>query len=82
MQNNVKIDFITINKASNEFVMYLVEEGPWSEENIENRLYAIQDRIYNTIDVAIEGKELVGKLPEAKSYNIRVQIDLYDNPPI
>jgi hypothetical protein len=54
MQNNVKIDFITVDKTNNEFVMYLVEDGPWPEGNLENRLLAIQDRIYNAVDVAIE----------------------------
>jgi hypothetical protein len=80
MLNEVKIDFITFDKNNNEYVMYLVEDGPWPESYLEKRLLAIQERIYYAVDVAIDG-QIIKKLPEAKSYNIRIQIDFHCNPP-
>jgi hypothetical protein len=80
MQNEVKVDFISFDKSNNEYVMYLVEDGPWPKEELEKRLSAIQDRIYDAIDVSLEGIVL-SKLPESNCYNIRIQVDFYGNQP-
>jgi hypothetical protein len=76
----VTIDFTTIDRSSDEFVMYLVEEGPWAESGLAERLRAIQTRVYNAVDVAIDGY-LAGVHPESRGGKVRIQVDLHDKPP-
>jgi hypothetical protein len=76
----VTIDFTTIDRTNDEFVMYLVEEGPWTEPGLAERLRAIQARVYNAVDVAIDGY-LARVHPESRGSKVRIQIDLHDRPP-
>lgn len=79
-KERVTVDFFTLDPASGEFVMYLVEEGPWEEDALEERLHGIQTRIYNAIDVAIDG-HLGREHPESRGSKVRIQIDLHGRPP-
>jgi len=76
MWRQVKIDLITHDAANDEFVLYLVEDGPWPDSKSEWRecLLKIQNRIFDAIDVAVEG-HLAVKYPESSGKKIRVQID-------
>lgn len=76
----VTIDFFTIDPSTSEFVMYLVEEGPWDQSLLEPRLRAIQDRVYAAVDVAVDG-HLRHEHPESYQRSIRIQVDLHGAPP-
>jgi hypothetical protein len=79
-REKVSVDFFTLDPGSDEFVMYLVEEGPWGEEALEERLRALQARIYDAVDVAIDG-HLDRVHPTSHGHRIRIQVDLHDDAP-
>lgn len=74
------IDLVTEDPVNDEVVLYLVEEGPWMEESLQERLRSIQARIYDAIDVVVDG-HLATKFPELSGRNVRIQLDCHDQPP-
>jgi hypothetical protein len=76
----VTVDFFTLDKRHDEYVMYLVEEGPWPSAQLHRRLSAPQDRVYDAVDVAIDG-HLAKEHPESSGMKVRIQIDLHDDAP-
>ena len=70
------IDLITETSETGEFALILVEDGPWPEDDTEwtRCLSRIQSRIYDAVDVAIDG-HLAAKYPDSKGRAVRVQID-------
>lgn len=79
-KEKVTVDFFTLDQVNDEFVMYLVEEGPWEEDALEERLRGIQARIYNAVDVAIDG-HLEREHPKSRGSKVRIQVDLHGRPP-
>jgi hypothetical protein len=73
---SVKIDLITQDHSTGQFVLILVEDGPWPEDASEMTkcLSRIQTRIYDAIDLVVDG-HLATKYPESKGKDIRIQID-------
>lgn len=63
-QENV-LDFVGIDKSSNEVVLTISDHLVWSEE-IEEHIFKLQEKI-NKYIAAIESGELVEKYPEAKN---------------
>ena len=76
---NISFDLITEDPKNNEFVVYLVETGPWSDASNE-RLEKLQGRLYNALEVVVEGA-LASKYPESKGRRIRIQVDSHNSPP-
>lgn len=70
------IDLITETPETGEFALILVEDGPWPNKDSDWKecLSRIQRRIYDALDVAIDG-HLAAKYPDAKGRSVRVQID-------
>jgi len=79
MKKEVTIDLITQSPNGDEFMLILVEEGPWDEPITDEKMRDIQERIYNAVDGAIDGY-LSKKYPDAKGKKVSVQIDCYDPP--
>ncbi len=79
MTKKVSIDLITKNPKNNEYKLILVEEGPWEESTLEDRLRKIQDRLYNAVDAAVDGA-LFQNYPDSKGQKVCVQVDCYDPP--
>lgn len=79
MSKKVTIDLIGRNSEDDEYILILVEEGPWDELSFEDRLRKIQDRVYGVVDAAIDGA-LIQQYPDSKGQKICVQIDCYDPP--
>jgi len=54
----------------------LVEDGPWPENDTDwaRCLSRIQSRIYDAVDVTIDG-HLAAKYPDSKGRAVRIQID-------
>lgn len=71
------VDFIAKGQADNEWLMVLVETGPW--HSCDTRLRVIQDRMYNCIDAAIDG-QLAQQFPQTAGKTIIIQLDCYDAP--
>lgn len=77
---SVKIDLITSDPSNDEFVLYLVEDAPWDVPPWDIRMRSLRDRVAGAIDVVCLGL-LASKYPESKGKEIRLQIDLHNNPP-
>ena len=74
---NVTVDFIARGETEADWLIVLVEEG-WAEP-FEPRLLTLQDRLYGSVDAALDG-ELARQYPESLGKSITVQIDGYDLP--
>jgi hypothetical protein len=72
--SKVLIDLVAEDSKHNEFVLYLVENGPWEHGILESQLKRIQKRLYDAVDVVIEGY-LASKYPQSKARRIRIQVD-------
>jgi len=80
---NVAIDMVTEDKANDEFVLYLVENGPWppTAEQMTKTLRRIQYRIFAAVDAVLDGS-LVKKYPDAHGKKVRIQIDSPHGQPV
>jgi hypothetical protein len=72
----VTIDTCTYDPSNEEFVLYLVEDEPWPDDDPgwRSRLTSIQDRILSAVDVAVDG-HLSAQYPESRGHKVRIQID-------
>ena len=75
---SVIVDFIAKGESESEWRMVLVEQGPL-KCSINDFLFKLQDRLYDTIDAAIDGK-LAQKFPESQGKKIIIRLDCYDLP--
>ena len=76
---NVKIDHVTHDKKNAEYVVYLVEDGPWprdadDDEQWEQSIARIYDRILSACDAVIDGV-LSAHFPGSHGGNVRLQVD-------
>jgi len=73
---NADLDLITETPETGEFALIIVEDGPWPDKDADWKecLSGIQKRIYDAIDIAIDG-QLAAKYPDSKGRRVRVQID-------
>jgi hypothetical protein len=71
------VDFIVKGDSPDEMKMVLVEEGDWADA--DDRLHTLQQRMYDCIDAAIDGK-LFELFPETKGRRIIISVDFYNAP--
>jgi hypothetical protein len=77
--HQVKIDLVTEHPETGVFAIVLVETGPWPSGTEERELRRVQDRLYDCVDVAIDG-HLAAKYPDSRGRPVRIQLDTYDIP--
>lgn len=80
MSEQFVADLVNDDPVNDEFVLYLVEDGPWDPSELGLRLCTIQDRLYNAFDAAIDG-HVAKRFPDSRGRNIRIQLDCHDEPP-
>jgi len=73
------VDIVSEDPTADEFVLHLIEEGPWEIDALKGRLQTIQNRLYDAVDLIIDGN-LVKRYPESKGKSIRIQLDCFDEP--
>lgn len=71
------VDFIVKGDSPDVMKMILVEEGDWTD--VDDRLHSLQQRMYDCIDAAIDGK-LFELFPETKGKKIIISVDFYNAP--
>jgi len=71
MSEEVTIDYITHNPDKTEFALYLVEGGDWS--NLSDRLQVLQNRIYNAVDITLDG-QLASGYPDSRGKKVRIDV--------
>ena len=76
--HEVKLDLLG-EMPDGSFVMVLVEEGPWGDDELLPNLRRVQQRFYNCVDLAIDG-QLAKLYPESKGKPAVVRLDCYDTP--
>lgn len=79
--SKVRIDLITHDPPSDEYALYIVEDGPWIDGDLPHRMQMIQDRLHDVIKVLLAG--VVAKnLPESRGKDFRIQIDCHGAPKV
>lgn len=76
---SVTIDLITERSADGAFVLVLVEEGPWLPEMVEAELKRLQERLYDAVDVVVDG-HLARSYPDSFGRMALIRLDCYDIP--
>jgi hypothetical protein len=76
VSESLTADLVTYDQGNDEYVLYLVEDGPWPHDEAEwrARLSGIQGRILSAADVAIDG-HLAEKYPDSRGRKVRIQVD-------
>jgi hypothetical protein len=74
----VTVDFVA-RAAGDGWSLVLVEQGPWRAEEVDAHLRRIQDRLYNCVDVVLDGT-FAEKYGEASGRPIVIRVDGYDLP--
>lgn len=77
-EREIVIDFVARGQDSHEWMMVLVEQGPWNGP-LEAELRRIQDRLYGCLDAILEG-QLAQTFPESTGKSVVVRLDCYDVP--
>lgn len=73
---SVDISFITEDPESGEFVLYLVEDGPWPKAGaaLKACMVRIEGRILAAVDAVLLGV-LSEHYPDSKGRPVRIQVD-------
>jgi hypothetical protein len=73
---SVTFDIVASHPEHGEAIVYLVEDGPWPEDDAgwNTRLHELQDRLYNAVDAVVDG-QLASRFPELQGKPVRVQVD-------
>jgi hypothetical protein len=77
MAGAVTVDFVA-RDHDGRWLMVLVEQGPWPAP-YENELRALQSRLYDCADVALDGG-LANLFPESQGGKVCIRIDGYNLP--
>lgn len=72
------VDFVAHGDTPDEWKMVLVEQGPWTGP-VEAQLGRLQDRLYGTVDAALDGK-LAEKFPDSKGKKVVIELHGYNLP--
>ena len=74
--SRVTIDTVTYDPTHDEYVLYLVEDGPWptDDKSWDEMLAQIQTRVFDAIDVAVDG-HLQTQYPDSVGKPVRIQVD-------
>ena len=78
MNHDVIVDIVA-TQPDGKFVLYMVEVGPWREEQVVAELRRVQDRLYKFISVAVDG-HLAKTYPDSVGRGVVIRLDCYDTP--
>jgi hypothetical protein len=77
--SKVTVDFVASEPDASHWRLVLVEEGPWPEAEVAAHLRRVQDRLYNCVDVALDGG-LWRLYPDSLGKPVTVRLDCYNVP--
>ena len=77
--STLAVNLVTRGGPGGPWRMVLVEEGPWSASEQESRLRGLQDRLYDSVDAAIEGV-LAQHYPDSRGQSVVIRVDGYNLP--
>ena len=70
------IDFIARGERSNEWLIVLVESGPWTG-SIEANLQPLQTNLYDCVDSVLDG-QLADEFPQFVGMHLTIRVDFYN----
>ena len=73
----VTVDFVAFDAEQDACLLVLVEAGPWTDAAVEDRLTALQDRLFGCLEAALDG-QVAKRFPEAVDKKVIVRVDCYD----
>ena len=73
----VTIDFVVRDQPHGGCALILVEQGPWSQDEIDMKLRQLQDRLHTCLDAALDG-DVATKFPESIGLPLMIRVDAYD----
>ncbi len=78
----VKVDMLTQDPDTGEFVVYLNEDGPWPETNEgwADTLHRIQERVFDAVHLVLEGA-VAEKFPQLEGTKGRIQVNCQSGVP-
>jgi hypothetical protein len=71
----VTVDLVTELPNEGGFALVLVEQGPWSDTQVELR--RMQDRLHGCVDLAVFGG-LAQQFPESQGRAVLIRLDCYN----
>ena len=71
------VDLVT-RRPDGAFVLTLIVQGPWGGD-YSFELQALQDRLYNCVDIAIDGL-LAEKFKDSVGRHVLIRVDAYGTP--
>jgi hypothetical protein len=74
----VTVDFVA-RAVGDGWSLVLVEQGPWRAEEVDAHLRRLQDRLYDCVDVVLDGT-FAERYREASGRPIVIRVDGYDLP--
>lgn len=74
---DVTIDFVAFDPELDAWLLVLVEPGPWDDATVEDRLVALQDRLYGCLEAALDG-QIAERFPETTDAKVIIRADCYD----
>jgi hypothetical protein len=74
----VTIDFVAFDDEQDACLLVLVEQGPWAG-SVEEHLSALQDRLYGSLEAALDG-QLAERFPKAANKKVILRVDCYNLP--
>lgn len=76
MLDKVTINLVTEDPSTDEFVLYVVEDGPWpnSDDGWKACLNRIQNHVLDVFDAVVDGG-LAKEYPDSVGSKVRIQID-------
>lgn len=76
MKPHVKLDLVTYDPRLDEFVLYIVEDGPWPQDDAtwNHCLNRIQNQVLDACDAAVDGG-LAREYPDSLGKPVRIQVD-------
>ena len=77
--HSVTIDLVTERPSDGAFILVLVEEGPWADDDVPAQLRRIQERLYDCVDAAVDG-HLAQRYPDSRGKPAVIRLDCYDIP--
>ena len=70
------IDFVARAERGNEWLIVLVESGPWTG-SIEQNLHRLQKNLYDCVDAVLDG-QLAEKFPQFVGMHLTIRVDFYN----
>jgi len=77
--STLPVNLVTRGDPGKPWRMVLVEEGPWNDAELESKLRGLQERLYDSVDAAIEGV-LAQHYPGSRGQSVVIRVDGYNLP--